>query len=122
MTDIIGDTGEKVPGLGVIAFKDGKEVYSKFIGYRNINKKLSVTRDTRFRVASISKMFTIFTIMQFVDKGTIDLDTDVSEYLGFNLRNPNFLETPITVRMLASHTSSLRDGNNYSLPPVCSIE
>ncbi|MBR2179715.1 MAG: beta-lactamase family protein [Selenomonadaceae bacterium] len=122
MTDIIGDTGEKVPGLGVIAFKDGKEVYSKFIGYRNINKKLSVTRDTRFRVASISKMFTIFTIMQFVDKGTIDLDTDVSEYLGFNLRNPNFLETPITVRMLASHTSSLRDGNNYSLPPECSIE
>ena len=122
MEAMIGYTDAKVPGFGVIVFKDGEEVYSKFLGYRNIEKKLPVTRDTRFRVASISKMFTVFTIMQLVDNSKINLDTDVSEYLGFVLRNPNFLETPITIRMLASHTSSLHDGKIYSLPPECSIE
>ena len=122
ITAMIGNTGAKVPGLGVIVFKDGKEVYSKFLGRRRIDANLPMTRDTRFRVASISKMFTIFTIMQLVDKGKLNLDTDVSEYLGFRLRNPNFTDIPITVRMLASHTSSLRDGDIYSLPPECSIE
>ena len=123
---MIGNTGTHVPGLGVIAFKDGKEVYSHFAGRRHIGASsggsdLPITRDTRFRVASVSKMFTGFTIMQLVDQGKIDLDEDISHYLGYTLRNPNFPNTPITVRMLLSHTSSLRDGSYYSLPPSVSI-
>ena len=109
LSDLIGETGTKVLGFGVIAFKDSKEVYSKFSGFSNIEKKIPITRYTRFRVASVSKMFTAFTIMQLVEQGKINLDTDVSEYLGFKLRNPNFPDTPINVRMLASHTSTLRD-------------
>ena len=122
LSDLIGDSGAKVPGLGVIVFKDGEEVYSNFLGCRHINKDKPVTRDTRFRVASVSKMFTIFTIMQLVDEGRINIDADVSEYLGFNLRNPNYPDESITVRMLASHTSTLRDGKIYSLPPEYSVE
>ena len=121
-TALIGETGSKVPGLGVIAFKNGEEVYSNFLGFRNIYQQKPITRYTKLRVASVSKMFTMFTIMQLVDEGKIDLDTDVSEYLGFRLRNPNFPDMPITVRMLASHTSTLRDGKIYSLPPQYSIE
>ena len=119
---LIGETGSKVPGLGVIAFKDGEEVYSNFLGFRDVYQQKPMTRYTKLRVASVSKMFTMFTIMQLVDEGKIDLDTDVSEYLGFRLRNPNFPDMPITVRMLASHTSTLRDGKIYSLPPQYSIE
>ena len=122
LENMIGDNGSKVPGLGVIVFKDGQEVYSKFLGRRHINEDKPLTRDTRFRVASISKMFTIFTIMQLVDQGKIDLDADISNYLSFKLRNPNFPDISITVRMLASHTSSLRDGKIYSLPPEFSIK
>ena len=122
LSKLIGETGAKVPGLGVIAFRDRKEVYSNFLGFRNIPQQMPMTRNTRFRAASVSKMFTMFTIMQLVDKGKIDLDADVSDYLGFKLRNPNFPNTPITVRMLASHTSTLRDGKIYSLPPQYSIE
>ena len=113
---------EQVPGFGVIAFKDGKEIYSYFGGLRNVEKNLPVTRDTRFRVASLSKMFTIFSIMQLVEQGKIDLDEDASKYLGFELRNPNFPDEKITVRMLASHTSTLRDSGNYSLPQNVSLE
>ena len=122
LSEMIGDKGAQVPALGVIVFKDGEEVYSKFSGRRHIDKDLPINENTRFRVASVSKMFTIFTIMQLVDEGKINLDTDVSEYLGFSLRNPNFPNVPLTVRMLASHTSSLRDGKTYSLPPNFSIE
>lgn len=123
---MIGETGTSVPGLGVIVFKDGKEVYSHFAGRRFIGsgkneKDLPVTRDTRFRAASVSKMFTGFTIMQLAAQGKLKLDDDISTYLGFPLRNPNYPDTPITVRMLLSHTSSLRDGALYSIPPDCSV-
>ena len=117
---MIGDTDIKIPGLGVIIFKDGAEIYSKFLGRRNFSQP--VTRQTRFRAASVSKMFTIFTIMQLVEQGKINLDEDAGEYLNFKLRNPNFPAEKITVRMLASHTSSLRDGKIYSIPPEISVE
>lgn len=123
LAEMVGDTGAKVPGLGVIIYKDGAEIYSKFLGRRVIGENSKpVTRQTRFRAASISKMFTIFTIMQLVERGKISLDDDASKYLNFQLRNPNFLDKKITVRMLASHTSTLRDGTIYSIPPEFGIE
>ena len=118
---LIGDTGAKVPGLGVIIFKDGAEIYSNFLGQSIIGKK-NVTRQTRFRAASVSKMFTVFTILQLVEQGKINLDADASNYLNFTLRNINFPNEKISVRMLASHTSSLRDGKIYSIPPNFGIE
>ncbi len=122
LKNMIGDSGVKVPGLGVIIYKNGVEVYSKFLGRRNIDLDKPVTRQTRFRAASVSKMFTIFTILQLAECGKINLDEDISRYLNFNLCNPNFPQKKITVRMLASHTSTLRDGKIYSIPPNVSVE
>ena len=122
LSGMIGDTGTGVPGLGVIVFKDGREVFSTFSGNRILGKNSKpVTRQTRFRAASVSKIFTIFSVMQLVELGKISLDDDASDFLGFELRNPNQPQKKITVRMLASHTSSLRDGKIYSLPPEMSI-
>ena len=123
---MVGHDGTHVPGLGVEVYKNGKKVYTHFAGHRYFAEKpgqkdLPVTADTRFRAASVSKMFTGFTIMQLVDDGKIRLDQDVSEILGFPLRNPNYPDTPITVRMLLSHTSSLRDGKLYAIPPEYSV-
>ncbi len=122
LENIIGE--KKVPGLGVIVYRDGEEIYSKFLGRRVVEKNFSkpVTRQTRFRAASISKMFTIFSIMQLVEQEKINLDEDAGNYLGFELRNPNHPQKKITVRMLASHTSSLRDGKIYSIPPDSSVK
>ena len=122
LENMIGDIGVKVPGLGVIVYTDGEEIYSKFLGKRVIEAEKPVTRHTRFRVASVSKMFTIFSIMQLVEQNKINLDDDISDYLGFELRNPNFPQKKITTRMLASHTSSLRDGKIYSIPPKDSVK
>lgn len=119
---MIGSDDLQVPGLGVIVFKDGRSVYENFSGLREIDKNLPVKKNTRFRIASLSKMFTVFGIMQLTEAEKIDLDEDVSKYLGFELRNPNFPDEKITVRMLASHTSTLRDGESYSLSPEYTLE
>ena len=113
---------KEVLGLGMIAFKDGAEVYSYFDGRRHVKPDKPMTRKTLLRAASLSKMFVAFSIMQLVEQGKLNLLDDVSDYLGFELRNPNFHDTPITIEMLADHTSSLRDGKIYSLPPHCSLK
>ena len=119
---MIGDTGTKVLGLGVIAYKDGKQVYNFFGGRRRVDPDKPVTKNTLFRAASLSKMFTAFSIMQLVERKKLSLSDDVSDYLGFELRNPHFPDAPITIEMLADHTSSLRDGKIYSLPPHCALK
>lgn len=112
----------EVVGLGVIVFKDGREIYSYFGGRRHLKPDKPMTRKTLLRAASLSKMFTVFGIMQLVERGKFNLFDDVSDYLGFELRNPNFHDVPITIEMLACHTSSLRDGKIYSLPPHCPLK
>jgi CubicO group peptidase (beta-lactamase class C family) len=57
--------------------------------------------------ASVQKMFTATAVLQLAERGEIDLDADVSEYLPFAVRHPLFLETPVTVRMLLAHRSGL---------------
>lgn len=116
---LIGDSGTCVPGLAVLAYAGGREVYSFAGGIRRMAgaQTWPMTEDSRFRMASVSKMFTVFTIMQLAEAGKLSLDEDVSEYLGFRLRHPSYPDMPITLRSLASHTSGLRDGKVYSIPP-----
>lgn len=75
-----------------------------------------VTADDPVRMASISKLVVAIGVMRLVEDGVLDLDADVSRYLGQNLRNPAFPDTPITLRQLLAHTSSLTDTVDYVLP------
>lgn len=120
---LIGDSGTCVPGLAVLAYAGGREVYRFAGGIRRMAgaQTWPMTEDSRFRMASVSKMFTVFTIMQLAEAGKLSLDEDVSEYLGFRLRHPSYPDMPITLRSLASHTSGLRDGKVYSIPPSVSV-
>jgi CubicO group peptidase (beta-lactamase class C family) len=72
--------------------------------------------DSPVRIASISKLVVALGVMRLVELGRLDLDRDVSEYLGWRLRNPAFPDRPITLRLLLSHRSSLRDGVDYAIP------
>ena len=70
--------------------------------------------NTCFRIASITKWVTAIGLMTLYDQGKLDLDRDISKYLGFTVRNPAFPDTPVTARMLLSHTSSLSPkASNY---------
>lgn len=124
---LLDDPISPVSGISVLAMKDGKIIYEEQMGYKYIDNEnpennIPVDENTRFRIASISKVFTAIGFMKLVEAGKADLDTDISEYLGFKLRNPNYPDTAITARMLLSHTSSLRDGSVYSIGPEYSIK
>ena len=77
-----------------------------------------VTAGDPVRIASISKLVTAIGVMRLVEAGTLDLDADAGDVLGFPLRNPAFPDTPITLRMLLSHRSSLTDAAGYWQVPL----
>jgi CubicO group peptidase (beta-lactamase class C family) len=74
------------------------------------------------RIASITKLHVALGVMRLVEAGRLDLDRDVSDYLGWTLRNPAFPDSKITLRLLLSHRSSLRDGIDYALPVGTTVE
>ena len=101
-----------VMGLSVAVVKEGKVVHTQALGWKEDGKEPLETSDL-FRIASISKSFTATGLMQLVEKGTLSLDDDVSELIGFRIRNPKFPNTVVTLRMLLSHTSSINDDLGY---------
>lgn len=74
--------------------------------------------DDPVRIASISKLVTTLGVMRLVDQGKLDLDRDISDYLGYRVRNPAFPDRPITLRLLLSHQSSLIDGDDLYIVPL----
>ena len=82
-------------------------------GLRDIVNELPINNTTRYRIASISKVVTAIGLLKLYEEGLFDLDEDVSDYIGFELRNPLFPEVAITFRHLLTHQSGIRDGNGY---------
>ncbi|MEA3000463.1 MAG: hypothetical protein QOK17_2296 [Sphingomonadales bacterium] len=82
----------------------------------------ALTIDDPVRIASITKLHVALGVMRLVEQGKLDLDRDVSDYLGWRLRNPAFPDAPITLRLLLSHRSSLTDGIDYALPVDTNVE
>ena len=104
----------KTVGLAVAVVKDGEFIYNKSFGYKDLANKIPLQNGDIVRIASTSKSFTATGIMQLVDKGLLSLDDDVSDLIGFRVRNPRYPDTPITLRMILSHTASINDnGENY---------
>lgn len=100
-------------GLSVAVVKDGDIIYTKSFGKQNIDSGVPLADDHIFRIASISKSFTATAIMQLIEAGKFNLDADFSDLVGFTVRNPNFPDKPITLRMVLSHTSSINDSQGY---------
>ena len=75
-----------------------------------------VSIDDPVRVASISKLVGALAVMRLVDQGTIVLDRDISDYLGWRVRNPAFPDSAITMRQLLTHRSGIRDNVDYIIP------
>jgi CubicO group peptidase (beta-lactamase class C family) len=72
--------------------------------------------DDPVRIASISKLMVGIGVMRLAEAGTLHLDTDVAFWLGHPVRNPHFPDVPITLRLLLSHRSSLKDDIDYAIP------
>ncbi|MFZ6645086.1 serine hydrolase domain-containing protein [Undibacterium sp. TJN25] len=121
LQSIVSNPLRPLASLSVLAIRDGKVTYLHSFGERRIDvsggsKGEAAGSQTLYRVASVSKLVAAIAALHLVEQGKLDLDADISRYLGFNVRNPYFPDTAITTRMLLSHTSSLRDEGGYSFP------
>jgi len=97
----------KVPGLAVAVIKDGKVLLAKGYGYRDMAHKLPVTGTTLFPIASITKSFTVTSLGTLADRGKLDWDKPVREYLpGFRMYDPVATEQ-LTTRDMVTHRSGL---------------
>jgi CubicO group peptidase (beta-lactamase class C family) len=102
-----------VMGLSVAVVKNNKIIYTRSFGYKDRERKIPLTDDCLFRIASISKSFSAVSIMQLAEAKKLSLDDDISNLIGFKVRNPKFPGTVITLRMVMSHRSSINDSQGY---------
>jgi len=113
---LVRDPACPLASLSVLAIREGAIGYAQQFGYRNIRDGLPADAHTLYRIASVSKLVTTLGLMRLLEEGKLALDRDVAAYLGFPLRNPHFPQQAITLRVLLSHTSSLRDDAGYAFP------
>ena len=79
---------------------------------------IKADRQTMFRVASISKIVVGQTLLKTARSVNLNnpLNADIADILGRRIRNPHYPNEPITLRMIASHTSGLRDVDLSTIP------
>ncbi len=103
----------KAVGLALVAVKDNKIVYDRSFGFKKMESGELLGKTDIFRIASISKSFSATAIMQLVHQKKLSLNNDVSDLIGFEVRNPAYPQIPITLKMLLSHRSSINDSRGY---------
>ncbi|MEB2782888.1 serine hydrolase [Algoriphagus sp. C2-6-M1] len=96
---------DNTPGAAVAIVKDGAIIYKKGYGIANLEYDIPITPSSVFHIASVSKQFTVFSILLLEKQGKLSLDDDIRKFIP---EVPDFGKT-ITLRHLASHTSGLRD-------------
>lgn len=88
-------------------------LYNKGFGYADVSKQKKYTKNTVINIASISKVFIAAALLKAVELNVINLDDPINTYLPFIVVNPNYPNELITVRQLATHTSSIVDTDVY---------
>lgn len=105
----------KVTGGQVVVALHGEIVYQRNYGYAyTLYDKEKVDDGTYFKIASVTKLVSAIHVMQLVEQGKLDLDADISDYLGYPVVNFYYPKIPITLRTLMSHTSSLSTKGGYT--------
>lgn len=92
---------------GVLVAQDGKIVLEKMWGKADRAAGTSITRNTRFRMGSMNKMFTAVAALQLVAQGKLSLDGTVGQYL------PDYpnkeIAAKVTIRHLLTHSGGTGD-------------
>ncbi|MCB9018312.1 MAG: serine hydrolase domain-containing protein [Paludibacteraceae bacterium] len=83
-------------------FQDGEEVYNRAFGYANVQDRVKNNRDTKFRIGSLTDLYTATIVMKLVENGKLGLDTKLNEYF------PEIMKSPrITVEDMLRHRSGI---------------
>ena len=109
IADVYGPTAFQV------AFLDKDTIYTYCRGYAEVDEHRKVTDNTKYRIASLSKLITAMVYMAAQDRGLADKDTDISEYFGEPVYNPRFKKSVITPSLLMTHLASVGSDTYYVL-------
>jgi len=104
------------PASVVVAFD--RESITPLIAEGLANKETGrpVEANDPVRIASISKLIMALTALRLADESKVDLDRDVSDYLGWKVRSPFYPDTPVTLAQLMSHRAGLSGSADYIIP------
>ncbi len=102
--------GKTTPGAAVAVVKEGEIIHLKGYGYADVENQVPVDpQSTVFEWASTSKLFTWTSVMQLVEEGKIDLNTDITEYLPVEFAEKLEYQQTITMRDLMNHAAGFGD-------------
>src|SRR3989442_8882767 len=97
-----------LPGVAVGVVADQELVWSAGFGFADSAARIPMTPQTKFRMASHSKLFTATAVMQLREQGKLRLDDPVSKYLPwFAVKAAESDDPPITIEELLTHSSGL---------------
>ena len=110
----------KVPGLSIAVIKDYKIDWAKSYGLADTINKTPVTTETMFSAGSISKFLMAVTALKMVDSGQIELEKPINNYLTtWKIAENDFTKTtPITLRMLLSHSAGTSQTSYFGFTPT----
>lgn len=97
-----------IAGVTVSVVRDGEILFAKGYGFADVAKRSPVDPErTLFRIGSVSKLFTWTGVMQLHERGVLDLNKDVNDYLDFRI--PDAFGQPITLTHVLTHTPGLEE-------------
>ena len=97
----------KIAGFSVSVFNADSVLYSNGFGFSDITNEKPYTKSTLQYIASISKTTIGVSLLKAQELGLLKLEDPINKYLPFNVTNPNYPSHDITIKHLATHTSSL---------------
>ncbi|MBB1140636.1 serine hydrolase [Myroides sp. WP-1] len=100
-------------GLAVSIVNDKGILYQQGFGYADVANQIPYTEQTIQNIASVSKVFVGIALLKAQELGKLKLDDPINTYLPFKVLNPNYPDETITIRHLATHTSSIVDNEFY---------
>lgn len=96
-----------IPGLTIVVVQNGEILFAKGYGSSNLASGETFDPDhTIVRIGSVSKLFVATSVMQMVERGLLDLDTDINNYLTIFQVKDTYPE-PITLSDLLTHASGI---------------
>lgn len=99
-------------GMSVSLFSGNKIIFSKAYGVKDLETEEPMQTSNVYKVGLSGRCLASIAIYQLVDAGMISTKDDISKWLGFEVRNPNYPDIPITVNMVLKQTSSLKENKD----------
>ena len=105
---------ENLASISVAVSRDGKVLWEQGFGWSDRDRRIAATARTPYALASISKVFTATAVMALAERGQVNLDAPVNDYLGAHKVGARLGDArDATLRRLADHTSGLPDFSRF---------